>query len=944
MCNVYLSEELIAPIVRMKIANKAVTNDNETVRKIEQLFMNEIRYFIEKQEAERQDFLVIRLAKQDLKLAEWRKLASAPQEKEALTLLLKEEIAYQQRITGRTPHAETMPLNGIHVSPAQAIPILQLLASTQKLYFNDKQLVADFYGPVQFYYEANVQEDQSLAVSGHLKWRDTDIPLSECHCIGPGKPNWFIRGISLKLIATSISWKQLHQIYYSHPLILEGAQKTAFLEEHEDQDPDSPQIVIKGGTKEELQQQAIPLPQLVLKDRSGAFADLWMDYGDGQKILLQDPCQSIKAAQLNSALKRQHETEKNWEKDLLETGFVRKQTDSSHYYCPTDRVAKSLAFLLEIGWSIQDWRGNRVVKQTATQLNLEEKPDAIAVKGSVKFDDYDVDITQLIGAFNRRDQFVQLSPNTVGLLSLEREFDYLQEIAEEAELVGEAMEIKRNQFGTLSSLFQHAELTPYLKDFKDKIQNFTGINEALPSKEFTGQLRPYQQVGVNWLAFLHDYGLHGILADDMGLGKTIQVLALLSRLPEDRPHLIVMPTSLVFNWKKEIQQFLSHRSFYLHQGTQRARTVEELCQHSIVLTSYTTLRLDSSLMHQMDFHCVILDEAQMIKNPQTQTAQAVYGLKANFRLCITGTPIENRLSELWSHFHFLMPGLLGTLEAFEADVQAASADKRYLDRIKKKTAPFILRRSKRDVLKELPERIDQVVWIEMCEEQRSVYDQFLAGYKSNLLQKVAVDGMGKHRMEVLEAILRLRQICCHPLLISTLTEENQPLISSKFEAIEQDLETVVAEGRKALIYSQFTSMLKLMAQLAKGRGWQYSYLDGQTSDREKVVGEFQGNPAQSLFFISLKTGGVGLNLTAADYVFLYDPWWNEAVEDQAISRTHRIGREDVVIAKRLIMVDSIEEKMMKLKAMKRLAIDQILDDSACPSNLTVEDLEYLLSS
>ncbi|MFI5344609.1 MAG: SNF2-related protein, partial [Chlamydiales bacterium] len=482
--------------------------------------MNEIRYFIEKQEAERQDFLVIRLAKQGFTLAEWRKLASTPEDKEALSLLLKEEIAYQQRMTGRTPHAETMPLHRIHVSPAEAIPILQLLASAQKLYFGDKQLVADFYGQVQFYYEALVREDQSLAVSGHLKWRETDIPLSECLCIGPGKPNWFIRGISLKLITTSISWKRLHQIYHSHPLILEGAQKTAFLDENEDQDPDSPQIVIKGGSKEEMQQQAIPLPLLILQDRSGAFADLWMDYGHEQKILLQDPCQSIKADQLNITFKRQQATEKNWEKDLLETGFIRKQTGSSHYYCPTDQVAKSLAFLLEIGWTIQDWKGNRVIKQTSTQLHLEEKPHAIAVKGSVKFADYDVDLTQLIGAFNRRDQFVQLAPDTVGLLSLEREFDYLKEIAEDAELVGETMEIKRNQFGTLSSLFQHAELTPYLKNFKDKIQNFTGIEEALPSEEFTGQLRSYQQTGVNWLAFLHDYGLHGILADDMGLGKT----------------------------------------------------------------------------------------------------------------------------------------------------------------------------------------------------------------------------------------------------------------------------------------------------------------------------------------------------------------------------------------------------------------------------------------
>ena len=233
-------------------------------------------------------------------------------------------------------------------------------------------------------------------------------------------------------------------------------------------------------------------------------------------------------------------------------------------------------------------------------------------------------------------------------------------------------------------------------------------------------------------------------------------------------------------------------------------------------------------MQQLNYQCIILDEAQLIKNPQTQSAQSVYSLKAAFKFCITGTPIENSLSELWSLFHFLMPDLLGTLEDFEADLLAGHSDKRYFDRIKRKIGPFILRRSKQEVLKDLPDRIDQIVWIEMSEDQRQIYDHFLAGYKKNLLKKVEIDGVGQHRMEVLEAILRLRQICCHPLLVSSLIEENRQVSSAKFDAIEQDLETIVSEGRKALVYSQFTSMLKLMVQLAKKRDWNFSYLDGST--------------------------------------------------------------------------------------------------------------------
>ena len=405
-----------------------------------------------------------------------------------------------------------------------------------------------------------------------------------------------------------------------------------------------------------------------------------------------------------------------------------------------------------------------------------------------------------------------------------------------------------------------------------------------------------------------------------------------------------MPTSLLFNWKNEIQQFLPDTECYTHQGPLRTRDPVELSQNKIILTSYTTLRLDCALMQQLNYQCIILDEAQLIKNPQTQSAQSVYSLKAAFKLCITGTPIENSLSELWSLFHFLMPDFLGTLEDFEADLLAGHSDKRYFDRIKRKIGPFILRRSKQEVLKDLPDRIDQIVWIEMSEDQRQIYDHFLAGYKKNLLKKVEIDGVGQHRMEVLEAILRLRQICCHPLLVSSLIEENRQVSSAKFDAIEQDLETIVSEGRKALVYSQFTSMLKLMVQLAKKRDWNFSYLDGSTKDREVVVENFQKDPSQSLFFVSLKAGGVGLNLTAADYVYIYDPWWNEAVEEQAINRAHRIGRKDVVIAKRLVVLDSIEEKMIKLKAAKLLAIEQILDESESPTNLTIDNLKFLLGS
>lgn len=901
-----------------------------------------MQYTIEKQESAEQDYLIIRLPESGLTLSQWRTKGLSKEDKEILAMLVKEESAYQQKLKGRTPLTETLPINKIHITSSRSLAVLETLAHTHKLYFNHKQLVLDFYTPVKFYYQGELQTNQNLSIKGRIQWRDTDIDLSECQVIGPGKSPWFIKGMALKAIHTSISWKQLKQIYYTQTLVLEGVQKTTFLEELEE-DEEGPQLVLINSNKADLKQDASPLPLLLLKDRLGAFADLWMDYGQDLKVMLQNPLSEIKDSKNRLSIKRQIDVEKNWEKDLLETDFKAKNSDTSHYYCPTHQIAKSLIFLLEIGWTIQDSKGNFVVRHGQRELNLEDEGEIIQIKGSVKFDEYEADIKDVIGAFNRRESFVQLSNNRVGLLTIDQDTQYLQSIAEECEVLGSSLCLKKNHFGTISDLFEKKELSSSLQQLRENIHNFQSIEEALPNSSFIGTLRAYQQVGLNWLSFLHEYHLHGILADDMGLGKTVQILAFLSRLNPVSPHLIVVPTSLLFNWRKEIEKFLPGTKYLVHQGSKRTQSFEDLCGYTIILTSYGTLRADAALFKQLNYHCVILDEAQVIKNSQTITAQTVYDLQAQMRLCITGTPIENHMNELWSHFHFLIPDLLGNLESFQAETQAGLADFRHLERIKRKIAPFILRRSKKEVLQDLPERMDQVVWIEMDDAQRKIYEHFLVGYKNNLIKKVELDGSSKHRMEIFEAILRLRQICCHPLLVSSLYEEDQSIESAKYDALEQDLATIVSEGGKVLIYSQFTSMLKLLAKLAQSNNWPYCYLDGSTQNREKVVEEFQESSGSMLFFISLKAGGVGLNLTAADYVFLYDPWWNEAVEEQAINRAHRIGRKEIVIAKRLIMSNSIEEKIMKLKASKRQIVEQMFDDIQAPFNLTIDDLKYLLS-
>ena len=533
----------------------------------------------------------------------WRSLAQRPADQEAFAFLLKEELLFQQQAIGKTPHADSLLLKQMHIPPAQVLEALKKLAPTQKLYCQGKQLVLDLFGKTEFYYEGIPLNTGELQIKGRLRWRDTDIALNECEAIGPGKPyHWFVRGLILKIIHTSINWKKLKELKQA-PLILQGGTKQTFLDDLEPEDPDAPRLIFKEELPEETLQPTAPYPILQLKDRWGACADLWMDYSQGNLVASHDSRPMIKDDQGRLLVKRQMEAEANWEKDLLETDYIKKIVGSSHYYCPLDRVGKSLTFLLEIGWNIQDWQNRRVIKQTALDLQIEDEAETIAVKGRIRYDAYEADITQVMGIFNRREHFIQLSPNTVGLLSLDASHQVLQDLAQESEWMTGEVRVKKNRFGALDSLWEYAKSSPSLSQLKDKKQNFKGIQEALPSSYFQGVLRPYQQQGVNWLAFLQDYGFHGILADEMGLGKTVQILAFLSRFPSQGRHLIVMPTSLLFNWRNEISQFLPGWNCYVHQGANRAKTLEEFQNVAIILTSYTTLRLDLPLLQSITYSC-----------------------------------------------------------------------------------------------------------------------------------------------------------------------------------------------------------------------------------------------------------------------------------------------------------------------------------------------------
>ncbi len=617
---------------------------------------------------------------------------------------------------------------------------------------------------------------------------------------------------------------------------------------------------------------------------------------------------------------------------------------TSHYYCPMDKIASSLSFLLDIGWKILDVKGRRVMKTSGSDLALFSDAKGVALKGSIRYGDHKVDVQDVVGSFGRRDRFVEISPQTVGLLDSSSDYEGLQDL-EEMEKISEGCLIKPKQWGLLESFMNRPNLTcdseslSLVERLKGSEKKELGLELELDG--FVGDLRPYQKAGVDWLLFLHQNHLSGLLADEMGLGKTVQALAFFSKIVTNKPILIVVPTSLVFNWKKEWSQFVLDKTLYIHEGSKRTSDPLVLQNKQAIVTSYALLRSDFLLFQKLSLSCILLDEAQWIKNPESQLAKALYALNSDTKICLSGTPVENRADDLWSIFHFLEPELLGERKDFLSQLQAAESDGRYKKRIQKLLRPFILRRLKEDVAQDLPEKMEQIVWVEMKPSQRAFYEEWLFKTKSGLLKKIALDGASSHRMEILESILRLRQICCHPVLVDAEVSVEDG--SSKMERVFEDLEEVVLEGRKVLVYSQFTQMLQLLKKQIQNKGWKYAYLDGDTKDREAAVSSFQEDPQVQIFLISLKAGGVGLNLTAADYVFLFDPWWNEAVERQAIDRAHRFGRKGTVIARRYIMAESIEEKLLKLKEHKVTLAQGLLSLDEQDASLGLEAMIELLS-
>ncbi|WP_158545207.1 DEAD/DEAH box helicase [Bremerella cremea] len=621
---------------------------------------------------------------------------------------------------------------------------------------------------------------------------------------------------------------------------------------------------------------------------------------------------------------------------------------------PIANLEPVVATLVDEGWEVHA-KGTRVRKASQLSLRVKSNIDWFDLEGEVDFEGISASLPDLLTALEKGEGLIRLGDGTQGILPQKwlDKYQSLEGFAGKSE--GDALRFQSSQAllldAMLSNLGENQTITVDRRfaEQRKRLQSFTGVKPVKPPKAFQGELREYQQEGLGWLRFLEKFSLGGCLADDMGLGKTVQVLALLAsrnqRQPKEadkRPSLVVAPNSIIHNWRQEAERFAPRLQVAEYTGTDRKKQFPDLTEYDLVLTTYGTLRKDFERLSNTLWDYAILDEAQAIKNASSQTAKASRLLQARHRLALSGTPIENHLGELWSLFEFLNPGLLGSSHAFK-DLIAKNTeiDQQKIESLRQGIAPFLLRRTKAQVLPQLPEKAEQRLYCELPAAQQKQYDQLREHYRLALNQRIAETGLAKAKIHVLEALLRLRQAACHPGLIDPAHKEKT---SAKLDLLLEQLDEVVQEGHKALVFSQFTTMLDIVRRKLDKAAITYQYLDGKTRDRQARVEQFQNEASCSVFLISLKAGGTGLNLTAADFVFLLDPWWNPAVEAQAIDRAHRIGQTKPVFAYRLIAKNTVEEKILELQAKKSTLAEAIISaDSSLLKSLTAEDLQAILS-
>lgn len=647
-----------------------------------------------------------------------------------------------------------------------------------------------------------------------------------------------------------------------------------------------------------------------------------------------------------------------WEENIhtyLEKQGLRK-TNSLFGSYTTDKAQSPNIFdwlsinqqeLIDKGFLIEHSTGDKqiFIGQTSLDIEIVEDNDWFDVRAFANFGQYKIPFIQLRDNILNRVAEFQLPNGEIAIIP-EEWFAHYEHLFQFSIKKG-SLQLHKNHIGLLHEISEHTALTMNRK--LQNLANFEEIPQTASPDKFLGELRPYQQAGYNWFHFLQEFKFGGVLADDMGLGKTVQTLALLQRQKEElkltdhaKTSLLILPTSLVYNWQKEADKFAPKLRVLLHTGSNRFKDPYAFTHFDLVITTYGIARSDEDLLSKFFFNYIILDESQNIKNPTSKSFKAIKLFKSQHKLALSGTPIENSVSDIWSQMHFTNPGLLGSYSFFQKEFVLPIEKKKDEEAAKRLQAiikPFVLRRTKSQVATELPPKTEQIIYCDMTEAQGEYYESTKSEYRNALLDGAVQQGSKTSQIALLQGLTKLRQMANHP----KMTDADYNKGSGKFQAVIEMLSSISSEGNKVLIFSQFVKHLEIFREYFEKEHIPYAYLDGATKNREEAVDQFKKNEDIKVFLISIKAGGVGLNLTEADYVFILDPWWNPAVEQQAIDRSHRIGQTQNVFIYKFITKDTVEEKIVALQNRKKSFADSLITtEESFVKSLSQNDLKELL--
>ncbi|MCX2494697.1 DEAD/DEAH box helicase [Pedobacter sp. PF22-3] len=848
---------------------------------------------------------------------------------------------------------------------------LEILKVKNELYVMDKDgwpverkiELADEPASILFHFRRNETETRYFPTIKYQNLR-IEFMFKEAQIIS-NKPAWLLLNDVLYFFDQDIEGKKLQPFLNKRFIAIPKTTEATYFEKFVAPLIEKHHVYAEGFEIRTEQFEAIPVIKVLYVDGGLSQIQLYFKYGEytfpvenAHKVTVR--LEKTADNYIFHRIKRSADWEKKQFNLLLSLGLKKTSSlfsnlevasaEENPSYGAINWVNEHIEILEASGFEIEQATGQKKFVLGASKIDLEVKEgnDWFDIHAVVWFGKYQIPFLSLKQHILHKKREFLLPDGEVAIIP-DKWFTQYGSLFSLAE-AGQTLKLKKHHIGLINDLAEDSLANVTLERKLQRLSDFENIADTQMPVNFKGSLRDYQKAGYNWFSFLREYNFGGCLADDMGLGKTIQTLAMLQKVKEDdqlvdtqTTSLIIMPTSLIYNWLTEAKKFTPKLKILAHTGTNRNKDVANFANYDIIITTYGVTRVDVDELKNFYFNYIILDESQNIKNPASKSFKAVRSLKSKHKLILSGTPVENSVSDLWSQLTFLNPGLLGTQAFFYEEYVQAIEKKKDEEKARKLQSiikPFVLRRTKEQVAAELPPKTEQVIYCDMSEDQAAYYEKTKSAYRNDLLQSMDDGTFAQKHVQLLQGLTALRQLANHPVMIDGEYVSD----SGKFENVIHTLDNVLKGGHKVLVFSQFVKHLDIFKKHFEAENIPFAYLDGSTRNRGEIVSEFQQNTELKVFLISIKAGGVGLNLTQADYVFILDPWWNPAVEQQAIDRTHRIGQDKKVFIYKFIAKDTVEEKILALQNRKKsLANSLITTEESFFKSLSKEDIRDILN-